>query len=72
MSVALHDIKRFDANRWQLTTTPPAVEPMLARARLNYPNSEFNQAAWLRAVAIVRKTRIGWRLDNQMTRGSHA
>lgn len=71
---ALHDIKRFDASRWQLTAaaTPPTVDPMLARAKLNYPESAFNQAAWLRAIAIVRGTPRGWKLDHPLTRGSDA
>lgn len=71
MSASLYDIKRPP---W--TNAPPAdrlilrtPDPMLARAQRNYPDSEFNQAAWLRAVAMVRATRIGWRLDNPQTKG---
>ena len=61
---ALHDIKH-----WSPRVVQQPRDPMLARAKLNYPDSEFNQAAWLRAVAVVRKTRIGWHLDKPITRG---
>ena len=66
MSAALHDIKR-----WAPQSTR-AVDPMLARAQRNYPDSAANQIAWLKAVRIVRATKRGWRLDNPLTRGNHA
>lgn len=66
-SNALHDIKH-----WSPRVVQPVRGPLLARAQALWPDSEANQIAWLRAVAVVRKTRIGWRLDNPLTRGSHA
>lgn len=61
----LHNIK---GPPW--TNTPADVlilrrpDPLLARAQRNYPDSE-----WLRAIAVVRNTRIGWRLDRPFTKG---
>ena len=73
MSAALHDIKRPP---WTYTPADTlmvyAPDPMLARAQRNYPDSAANQIAWLKAVRIVRATKRGWRLDNPLTRGSHA
>lgn len=46
----------------------PARDPLLARAQRNYPDSDYLQREWLRAVRLVRKTRCGWRLDNPLTR----
>lgn len=71
MSAALHDIKRppWTADAAIILRTS---DPLLARAKLNYPDSEFNQAAWLKAIAIVRGTSRGWKLDHPLTRGVHA
>ena len=71
MNATLHDIKRapWTADAASILRTP---DPMLARAKLNYPDNEFNQAAWIKAIAIVRGTSRGWKLDHPLTRGSHA
>lgn len=38
------------------------------RAARNYPDSPYLQAEWRRAVAVVRATKGGWRLDNPISR----
>lgn len=38
--------------------------PMQARAAALYPDNQYLQAEWLRAVKLVRSTRSGWLLDN--------
>ena len=58
-----------DIKNWSPRVVQPSCDPMQARAKLNYPDSEINQAEWLRAVAVVRKTRIGWLLDRPLTKG---
>ena len=40
------------------------------RAALNYPGSAFLQAAWMRAVIVVRATKRGWQLDHPIQRGA--
>ena len=57
-SAALHDIKR-----WAPAASRP-VDPLLARAQRNYPDNDYLQREWLRAVRLVRRTTRGWRLDN--------
>lgn len=42
--------------------------PLSAQARRLYPESEYLQAEWLRAVAVVRSTTNGWRLDRSVPR----
>lgn len=71
MSASLHDIKSppWTADAKMILRAP---DPLLARAKLNYPDSEFNQAAWLKAIGIVRSTSRGWKLDHPLIRGSHA
>jgi hypothetical protein len=61
MSAALHDIKA-----WAPAPSTPAAFPdlLLARAERAYPDSEFLQREWLRAVGVVRRTTSGWLLDN--------
>jgi len=41
---------------------------LIARAVRNYPDSEYLQQAWLRAIEVVRATRRGWLLDNPIAR----
>ncbi len=45
------------------------VDPLLARARRNYPDDEYLQREWMRAVALVRKTKRGWVLDDHLRQG---
>lgn len=49
------------------TAQRPAV-PLEQRAARLWPDSPALQAEWLRAVAVVRSTRRGWRLDNPLGR----
>lgn len=42
----------------------PSPHPLLQRARRLWPDSIEMQARWMKAVAVVRKTRRGWLLDN--------
>ena len=62
MSAALHDIKRW------APVPGRQVDPLLARAQLNYPDEDYLQREWLRAVGVVRRTTRGWRLDNPIKR----
>jgi hypothetical protein len=43
---------------------PANPDPLLQRAQRNYPDSDYLQREWLRAVRVVRSTSGGWRLDN--------
>lgn len=45
-------------------------DPLAARAARLWPDSPRNQAEWLRAVAVVRKTSGGWLLDRPVERAS--
>lgn len=38
------------------------------RAIHNYPDNDYLQAEWLRAIGVVRSTKIGWRLDTVVPR----
>lgn len=44
---------------------PTAMQERAARL---YPDSEYLQREWLRAVAVVRSTRNGWHLDQPVER----
>jgi hypothetical protein len=46
----------------------PRPDPLLARAQQNYPDSEYLQREWLRAVSVVRKTSQGWVADRLVPR----
>lgn len=49
----------------------PAAQPdpaLQERAARLWPDSQPLQVEWLRAVALVRSTRRGWRLDNPLGR----
>ncbi len=46
----------------------PQPEPLKARAALLWPDSERNQAEWLRAVAVVRATSRGWMCERRVDR----
>ena len=41
---------------------------MQERAARLYPDSEYLQREWLRAVSVVRSTRNGWHLDQPVER----
>lgn len=41
---------------------------MQERAARLYPDSEYLQREWLRAVSVVRSTRNGWHLDKPVER----
>jgi hypothetical protein len=41
----------------------PAPQPKTDRAARLFPESEYLQREWRRAVAVVRKTRRGYLLD---------
>lgn len=45
-------------------------DPLAARAARLWPESPRNQAEWLRAVAVVRKTSGGWLLDRKVERAA--
>jgi hypothetical protein len=57
----LHDIK---------TWAPQAVAsgPLGTRAQRLYPNDDYLQTEWMRAVGVVRRTTNGWVCDNQVPR----
>jgi len=65
MTAALHDIKA-----WAPPPATPAArpDPLMARAERAYPDNEFLQREWLRAVDVVRRSKRGWRLDNPLGR----
>lgn len=46
------------------------VDPLLARAKRLWPDNDYLQREWLRAVRVVRKTAGGWNLDRQAGRVS--
>ena len=43
--------------------TERAPNPLWPRAQRNYPQSEYLQREWLRAVRVVRGSSRGWLLD---------
>jgi len=45
---------------------------MIQRARRLYPDSDYLQAEWLRAVMIVRETDGGWVLEVRQQRMTRA
>ena len=49
---------------------PRTINPLAARAARLWPDSPRNQAEWLRAVAVVRKTSGGWLLDRKVERAA--
>lgn len=44
------------------------ADPLVMRAARLWPDNHDMQLRWLRAVAVVRKTRRGWLLDRPLTR----
>lgn len=42
-------------------------DPLVQRAKRLWPDSPTHQREWLRAVAVVRRTRRGWLLDQPVT-----
>jgi hypothetical protein len=42
---------------------PAKPNPLLAKAQKLWPDSEFNQRAWLRGVRLARQGRMGWLCD---------
>ncbi len=47
-------------------------EPLAARAARLYPDSPALQAAWLRAIGLVRGTTRGWLLDHPVQHRKNA
>lgn len=45
-----------------------AADDLMARAVKNYPDSEYLQREWLRAVGVVRRSRNGWLLERKVAR----
>ena len=45
----------------------PTQAALAQRAARNFPESAPIQAAWLRAIAIVRASKRGWVLDSPIT-----
>lgn len=52
----------------RLSLAPARPDPLLARAQRNYPDSDYLQREWLRAVGVVRRTGRGWLLDKPLQR----
>lgn len=53
-------------NRFTLlraTAARPVADPLLARAQRLWPDNDYLQREWLRAVRVVRNTRRGWLAD---------
>jgi hypothetical protein len=46
----------------------PRFDGLAQRAARNYPDSEYLQSEWRRAVAVVRSTSRGWHLDRPVPR----
>jgi len=51
-------------------TPAPAVAsgPLGIRAQRLWPNNDYLQTEWIRAIGVVRRTTNGWRLDDPMRR----
>lgn len=47
----------------RLAIQPARPDPLLLRAQKLWPDSEYLQREWLRAVKLVRGTRRGWQAD---------
>lgn len=52
----------------RIAFTQPAPTALHQRAARLYPDSDYLQREWLRAVAVVRSTRNGWHLDKPVER----
>ena len=63
MRRVLHDI---GANVARIVTSPDAA--MRHRAARLWPESEYLQREWLRAVSVVRKSPRGWLIERQVRR----
>lgn len=46
-------------------------QSMTARAARLYPENQYLQREWLRAIGVVRCTRRGWLLDHPTTKETH-
>lgn len=51
------------AARQSALPTRPVADPLLARAQRLWPDNDYLQREWLRAVRVVRNTRRGWLAD---------
>lgn len=47
----------------RLAMLPARPDPLLQRAQRLWPDSEYLQREWLRAVRVARSTRRGWLAD---------
>lgn len=45
--------------------------PLQQRAERLYPSNFYLQREWLRAITVVRSTRLGWKLDKPIKRGEY-
>lgn len=45
--------------------------PLEQRAARLYPTSPYLQREWLRAISVVRSTRLCWKLDKPIKRGEY-
>jgi len=54
---------RPNTDHLRIVAQPALRHPMAERAARLWPDSPRNQREWLRAVALVRKTRRGWLAD---------
>ena len=57
-------IKAYETATATDLDVPVSPDPLLARAQLAYPDSDYLQAEWVRAIDVVRSTSAGWLLDS--------
>lgn len=48
------------------------ADSLAATAERLYPDNQYLQTEWLRAVRVVRSTKGGWKLDNPVPRQTAA
>lgn len=52
----------------RLAHTVPQRDELQQRAARLWPDSDYLQREWLRAIAVVRRSSSGWLLDKQVRR----
>lgn len=57
-------------DRLTLVAAAPRRDTLADRAARLWPDNPRNAREWLRAVAVVRRTRSGWLLDQPQPRAS--
>lgn len=55
---------------WHMPAPAAKADTMRAQAARLYPDSDYLQAEWVRAVRVVRSTSAGWLLDRRQGRKS--